>query len=112
MTIIYEQGKYHIEVHDVIITISDAAEDYAGALTPLDRAGNVVSVSAINAASFGGTNTNMQAVGAWSFLDASFGSYTIGEYLENFRMTVHKVAGTSGDTVLHFIVTLHVRSQS
>jgi len=112
MPIIFEMGKFHIEQHNCPITILDAADDYASASISLVRGGNVVGATAVQTVSISGTNDNLQACGVFSVLDAGFGQLTYGEFLTAFRMTVHKVAGTSGSTNISYSVLLFIRDKN
>jgi len=86
-----------MEVINTVVTLEDAADDYVSALTNLTKTGFVLWADCAPATSHAGSQTNIQTIGQWTLLDGGFGQIVFGERISSFRLTVHKVAGTSGN---------------
>jgi len=110
--VIVQEGDPHWESHTVTTTIGDAAgggANDAGVIS-FDRAGHILCFNTVQRSSIVNTNTNCQALGMITITNATFDQIQIGSFETGFRLQFHKLAGTSGNTVLNFICQFLIRN--
>jgi len=113
MVIVAYMGNLHWESHSVAVTLTDPAGGVSndGGIQTFDQAGNIMAFNCVQRNSISNGNTNAQQMGMVTVTDSAFNNIAIGEFETGFRVQVHKGLGTSGNTVVNFIVVFLIKTR-
>jgi len=104
-------GAWHIETHEVNITLTNAAGIFQTPVIAVDRPGSFIA-GMILPSEFT-TSDNINAIGNMTLAAANPSvQLAVGVTIVEFFVRIMKQLGTDGDVNLHFLVTMFIRDRT